>query len=49
MIDMFRDFDGKISILEVAERHRLPFQEVYDYLGQLRDTGAITFNAGEGI
>jgi aminopeptidase-like protein len=43
MIDMFRDFDGKISILEIAERHRLPFPEVFEYLAKLRNTGAISF------
>lgn len=43
MIYMFRDFDGKRTILEVAERHRLPFRQVFDYLSKLRGTGAISF------
>jgi aminopeptidase-like protein len=43
MIDMFRDFEKNISMLEIAERHGLPFAEVYDYLNKLRATGAIDF------
>ena len=43
MIDMFRDFDSNITMLEVAERHQLPFDEVHEYLTQLKQTGAIEF------
>lgn len=43
MIEMFRDFENNISMLEVAERHRLPFAEVFTYLNKLRATGAIDF------
>lgn len=41
MIDMFRDFDSNRSVLEIAERHNLPFREVFNYLGRLRSTGAV--------
>ncbi len=45
MIDMFRDFEKNISLLEIAERHRLPFPEVHHYLSKLKATGAISFSA----
>lgn len=43
MIDMFRDLDGQISLIEIAERHKLPFDEVLAYFTRFRDTAAITF------
>ena len=45
MIDMFRDLDSRIGLLEIAERHRLPFDEVLAYFTKFRDTGAISFTA----
>ena len=29
---LFRYFDGKISILEIANKHNLEFAELYDYI-----------------
>lgn len=43
MIDMFRDLEGQVGILEIAERYQLPFAEVYAYFRKFRDTGAISF------
>lgn len=36
-----RYFDGQMTILDIAERHDLPFDEVYDYLLKFRDKGLI--------
>lgn len=45
MIEMFRDFDSNRPLLEIAERHRLPFREVMKYLDRLRATGAVDWVA----
>ena len=34
-----RYFDGQTRILEIAERHQLPFQAVYDYIQEFVQCG----------
>lgn len=36
---LLRYFDGKISILEIAERHELPFTELREYVQKLVESG----------
>ena len=38
-----RYFDENISILDIAIKHDLPFNEVYDYLTRFREKGLIEF------
>jgi aminopeptidase-like protein len=38
-----RYFDGRISILEMAERHGLPYRAVYDYLCAFKAKGLVRF------
>lgn len=36
---LLRYFDGKISLLEIAERHELPFTDLQDYVQKFVDSG----------
>ena len=38
---LFRYFDGTVGILEVAEKHDLPFERLYRYLSRFREKGLI--------
>ena len=38
-----RYFNGKTSIFEIAERHDLPFNEVYDYVSSIEDKKLVEF------
>lgn len=40
-----RYFDGSIRILEIAERHELPFRSVADYVEEFREKGLIEVTA----
>ncbi len=36
-----RYFDGKMTVLDIAERHQLPFRAVYDYVKQWQEKGLV--------
>ena len=36
-----RYFDEQTTILDIAEKHDLPFDEVHDYILKFRDKGLI--------
>lgn len=38
-----RYFDGKTTILDISEKHELPFEEVYHYICKFRDKGLVEF------
>ena len=38
-----RYFDEKISILDIARKHELPFSQVYDYLLKFKENGLVDF------
>ena len=38
---MFRYFDGSISILDIAEKHDLPFDRLYQYLLKFKEKGLV--------
>lgn len=38
-----RYFNGELSILEMAERHNLPYREVYQYLKKFEAKGLVSF------
>ncbi|MBM3461229.1 MAG: DUF4910 domain-containing protein [Armatimonadetes bacterium] len=40
---LFRYFDGRTTILEIAEKHDLPFDELYRYLKKFEDKELVTF------
>lgn len=40
-----RYFDGQTRIIEVAERHELPFRSVYDYICQFEEKGLVEMHA----
>lgn len=40
---LLRYFDGKMSILDVAIKHNLPYDEVYRYICKFKEKGLITF------
>jgi aminopeptidase-like protein len=37
-----RYFDGRTTVLEIAERHGLPFRDVYRYVERFRDKGLVS-------
>jgi len=43
MNHLFRYFDENISILDIAIKHDLPFDQVYDYLVRFKEKGLISF------
>jgi aminopeptidase-like protein len=40
---LFRYLDGSMSILDIAEKHELPFDRLHRYLTRFRDKGLIRF------
>ena len=38
---LMRYFDGKMSVLDIAEKHQLPFDRLYRYLRRFEDKGLI--------
>jgi aminopeptidase-like protein len=43
MTDMFRYFEANLSVLEIAEKYRLPFLEVYKYFSKFQDKNLLEF------
>ncbi len=41
---VMRYFDGKMSVLDIAETHKLPFMDVLQYLQKYEEKGLITLN-----
>jgi aminopeptidase-like protein len=41
---LFRYFDGSVTILDIAEKHDLPFDRLYRYLARFRDKGLVRFD-----
>ena len=40
---VFRYFDGTMTVLEIAEKHELPFRELYRYLKGYEEKGLVEF------
>lgn len=40
---LFRYFDGSMTVLEIAEKHELPFDRLYRYLLRFKDKGLVSF------
>lgn len=43
MTEVFRDMEGNVSILEIAERYKLPFSQVFDYLTKWKQRDLVEF------
>tara|TARA_B100001123_G_scaffold446324_1_gene600412 strand:- start:4427 stop:5779 length:1353 start_codon:yes stop_codon:yes gene_type:complete len=41
---IMRYFDGKMSVLDIAEKHNLPFKDVLDYLKKYEEKGLVTLH-----
>ncbi len=44
---LLRYFDGSISVLDIAERHSLPFEDLLKYLRRFEEKGLIVFSPVE--
>ncbi len=40
---LFRYFDGSLTILDIAEKHKLPFDKLYNYLIKFKEKGLVNF------
>lgn len=41
---LFRYMDGSMTVLDIAEKHDLPFDRLYQYLARFKDKGLIRFD-----
>ena len=44
---LFRYFDGRTTILEIAERHDLPFDRLRRYIGRFEAKGLVQLERAE--
>jgi aminopeptidase-like protein len=44
---LFRYMDGNMTILEIAQRHDLPFDRLRRYLGRFEEKGLVTLHRAE--
>ena len=44
---LFRYMDKKISILEISQKHELPFERLFNYLVQFKEKGLVNFHRAE--